>query len=80
MLIVNDDFTRVTANQSLRAIFGWPDEYFEFNSNLMGLSKRCWQFFQQLFRSLNEGEHWRGEELVVLLESFRSTTQLGQIA
>lgn len=65
VLIVNDDFTRVTANQSLRTIFGWPDEDFEFNSNLLGLNKRRWQFFQQLFISLNEGDHWRGEELVV---------------
>ncbi len=65
VLIFNNDFTRVTANQSLRAIFGWPDEDFEFNSNLMGLNKRRWHFFQQLFMSLNEGEHWRGEELVI---------------
>ncbi|MCW9082586.1 MAG: EAL domain-containing protein [Colwellia sp.] len=65
VLIVNEDFTRVTANQSLRAVFGWLDEDFEFNSNLMGLSKRRWQFFLQLLPSLSEGEHWRGEELVV---------------
>lgn len=65
VLIVNDDFTRITANQSLRTAFGWPDEDFEFNSNLLGLSKRRWQFFQQLLPSLGEGEHWRGEELVI---------------
>ncbi|NQY89102.1 MAG: EAL domain-containing protein [Colwellia sp.] len=65
VLIVNADHTQVTANQSLRSVFGWTDEDFDFNSNLMGLSKRRWQFFQALIPSLEEGEHWRGEELVV---------------
>lgn len=65
VLIINHDFTQVTANQSLRAAFGWPDEDFEFTSNLLGLTRRRWQFFRQLLPSLAEGEHWRGEELVV---------------
>ncbi len=64
VLIINGDYTRATANQSLRSVFGWIDEDFDFNSNLMGLNKRRWQFFQQLLPSLKEGEHWRGEELV----------------
>ncbi|MBL4900180.1 MAG: EAL domain-containing protein, partial [Colwellia sp.] len=64
VLIVNHDYTRATANQSLCSTFGWLDEDFYFNSNLMGLSKRRWQFFQKLIPSLKEGEHWRGEELV----------------
>jgi len=65
VLIVNDDFTRITANQSLRNVFGLSDEEFIFNHNFMGLNKRRWKYFQELFPSLNEGEHWRGEELVV---------------
>jgi len=65
VLIVNDDFTRITANQSLRNVFGLSDENFSVNHNFMGLSERRWRFFQHLFLSLNEGEHWRGEELVV---------------
>jgi diguanylate cyclase (GGDEF)-like protein/PAS domain S-box-containing protein len=64
VLIINDNYTRATANQSLCSVFGWPDEDFDFDRNLMGLSKRRWQFFQQLLPSLDEGEHWRGEELV----------------
>lgn len=64
VLIVNDNYTRATANKSLCSVFGWNDEEFDFSSNLMGLSKRRWQFFQQLLPSLEEGEHWRGEELV----------------
>lgn len=64
VLIVNHDYTRATANQSLCRAFGWHDEDFEFDSNLLGLSKRRWLFFQQLIPSLDEGEHWRGEELV----------------
>ncbi|MBL4941400.1 MAG: EAL domain-containing protein [Colwellia sp.] len=65
VLIVNDDFTQITANQSLRKVFKLPDENFDFNSNFMGLSERRWRFFQHLLPSLNENEHWRGEELVV---------------
>jgi diguanylate cyclase (GGDEF)-like protein/PAS domain S-box-containing protein len=64
VLIVNGDFTQATANQSLCCVFGWTDENFDFNSNLLGLSKRRWKFFQQLLPTLAEGEHWRGEELV----------------
>lgn len=64
VLIVNGDFTQATANQSLCSVFGWPDEDFAFNRNLLGLSKRRWKFFQQLLPTLEEGKHWRGEELV----------------
>ena len=65
VLIVNDDHSRITANQSLRNVFNLPEEEFRFTNNFMGLSKRRWRFFQQLFSSLKEGEHWRGEEIVV---------------
>ncbi len=65
VLIVNDDFTRITANQSLRNVFGLSDEEFIFNHNFMGLDKRRWKYFKGLFPSLNEGDHWRGEELVI---------------
>lgn len=64
VLIVNDDFTRITANQSLRNVFGLPEEEFILNHNVMGLPKHRWLFFQTLFPSLKEGQHWRGEELV----------------
>ena len=65
VLIVNDDFTRITANQSLRNVFKLSDEDFRANHNFMGLNKRRWKFFQDLFPSLNEDDHWRGEELVI---------------
>jgi len=64
VLIVNHDYTRATANQSLCRVFGWLNEDVAFTSNLMGLSLRRWIFFQKLLPSLQEGEHWRGEELV----------------
>ena len=64
VLIINDKYSRATANKSLCSVFGWPDEDFDFTSNLMGLSKQRWKFFQKLLPSLAEGEHWCGEELV----------------
>jgi diguanylate cyclase (GGDEF)-like protein len=65
VLIVNDDFTRITANQSLRNVFRLTDEDFSVNRNFMGLNKRRWKYFRDLFPSLNEGDHWRGEELAI---------------
>jgi len=65
VLIVNDDYTRITANQSLRNIFGLSDENYVYNHNFMGLSRQRWRYFKKLFPTLNEGDHWRGEELVV---------------
>jgi len=65
VLIINYDFTQVTANQSLRNVFKLPSENFNFDSNFMGLNESRWKFFRYLFPSLSEGEHWRGEELVV---------------
>ncbi|MDX2367215.1 MAG: EAL domain-containing protein, partial [Colwellia sp.] len=64
VLIINDNYTRAMANQSLCRVFGWLGEDFDFTRNLMGLSRRRWQFFQQLLPSLAEGDHWCGEELV----------------
>lgn len=64
VLIVNDDFTRITANQSLRNVFGLSEEDFSLNHNFLGLPKGRWTYFKALFRSLHEGEHWRGEELI----------------
>ena len=64
VLIINDKYSRATANKSLCSVFGWRDEDFDFTSNLMGLSKQRWKFFQKLLPALKEGEHCRGEELV----------------
>ena len=64
VLIINDNYTRAMANQSLCSVFGWLGEDFDFTRNLMGLSRRRWQFYQQLLPSLAEGDHWCGEELV----------------
>ncbi|PCH93927.1 MAG: GGDEF-domain containing protein [Gammaproteobacteria bacterium] len=65
VLIINDDFTEVTANQSLRNVFELPNENFDFTKNFMGLNEQRWRFFQHLLPSLKEGEHWRGEEIVI---------------
>ncbi|MEW6984249.1 EAL domain-containing protein [Colwelliaceae bacterium 6471] len=64
VLIISDNFEKVTANQSLRDVFGWEDEEFEFTTSLLGLDKERRQFYQQLLSSLGENSHWRGEELI----------------
>jgi len=65
VLIISDNFERVTANQSLRDVFGWQDEEFKFDSSLLGLSKERRQFYRRLLMTLHQDSHWRGEELIL---------------
>jgi len=64
VLIISDNFTRVTVNNSLQEAFGWQDEEFSFDSNVFGLDGQRRNFYKKILLSLKEGEHWRGEELV----------------
>ncbi|PKG81329.1 GGDEF-domain containing protein [Colwellia sp. 75C3] len=65
VFIIDEKISRVTANQSMRAVFDWPEEEFDFNSKLLGISQKRRNFYHKLMLSLKEGEHWRGEELIV---------------
>jgi diguanylate cyclase (GGDEF)-like protein/PAS domain S-box-containing protein len=64
VLIISDNFSRVIANESIRAIFGWKDEEFAFNATLFGLSDDRFNFYFKLFTHLQAGDDWRGEELI----------------
>jgi diguanylate cyclase (GGDEF)-like protein/PAS domain S-box-containing protein len=64
VLIISDNFSRVTANESLREVFSWHDEEFAFDANLFGLTADRFSFYQKLFKHLNAGDNWRGEELI----------------
>ena len=64
VLIINDDFSRVTANQSFRDVFNWTEEQFQFDRGFLGMNRQCWKFYRLLLPSLAEGEHWSGEELI----------------
>ena len=64
VFIVNEKVTRVTVNQSMREVFGWQEEEFDFNSSLLGIPKDRRSFYYKLLGSLDEGDHWRGEELI----------------
>ncbi|PKI15788.1 GGDEF-domain containing protein [Colwellia sp. 12G3] len=65
VFIIDEKISRVTANQSMRAVFDWPEEEFDFSSKLLGISQKRRSFYHKLMLSLKEGEHWRGEELIV---------------
>ena len=65
VFIIDEKISRVTANHSMRTIFEWPEEEFDFNSKLLGISQKRRSFYHKLMLSLKEGEHWRGEELIV---------------
>jgi diguanylate cyclase (GGDEF)-like protein len=66
VFIIDEKISRATANQSMRAVFDWPEEEFYFSSKVLGISQKRRSFYHQLMLSLKEGEHWRGEELIVI--------------
>ncbi len=65
VFIIDEKISRITANQSMRAVFDWPEEEFDFSDKLLGVSQKRYSFYRKLMLSLKEGEHWRGEELIV---------------
>jgi len=65
VFIIDEKISKVTANQSMRNVFDWPEEEFDFSAELLGISQQRRSFYHKLMLSLKEGEHWRGEELIV---------------
>lgn len=64
VLIISDNFTRLMVNDSLRQAFGWHSDEFSFESKLFGFDDKKRAFYKKLLTSLNEDDHWRGEELI----------------
>lgn len=64
VLIIDEKIQRVTANQSMREVFQWTDEEFDFQTDILGITPTRQDFYTDLLLSLKEGEHWCGEELV----------------
>ena len=64
VLIIDEKISRVTANNSMRQVFGWKEEIFDFDSNILGIEVQRQRFYKHLLLSLKEGQHWSGEELV----------------
>jgi diguanylate cyclase (GGDEF)-like protein len=65
VFIIDEKISKVTANHSMRTVFEWAEEEFEFDGEVLGISKERRRFFYHLLRSLKEGEHWRGDEHIV---------------
>ena len=65
VFIVDEKISRVTVNQSMSDVFDLPETEFDFNEEFLGIGHKRRRFYQQLLLSLREGEHWRGEELIV---------------
>ncbi|MBA6348392.1 EAL domain-containing protein [Colwellia sp. BRX8-9] len=63
VLIINQDFTKVTSNQAMRNIFGWEEEQ-PFNDSLIGIDRKKIKYYSDVALSLGVNDHWRGEELV----------------
>jgi len=64
VMIISQDFSNVIANYAIREAFGWENEQIIFDASTFGLSEERTREYKQIFKSLKEGEHWRGEELI----------------
>jgi diguanylate cyclase (GGDEF)-like protein/PAS domain S-box-containing protein len=64
VLIINQDFTRVTANKAMREILGWEEEEQSFNDPSIGLDKRKVKYYSNIALNLGVNDSWVGEELI----------------
>jgi diguanylate cyclase (GGDEF)-like protein/PAS domain S-box-containing protein len=64
VLIINQDFTKVTSNQAIRNIFGWKEEELPFNEKALGLDKDKIKYYRNIVLALHVNDHWRGEEII----------------
>jgi diguanylate cyclase (GGDEF)-like protein/PAS domain S-box-containing protein len=64
VIIINQDFTKVTSNAAIREVFGWEQEEFPFHQSLLGFDKAKIKFYTSIVLNLKVGQHWRGEELI----------------
>ena len=68
VFIIDGSISRVTVNQSMRDVFGWQAEKFDFQADILGINKDRQVFYAELLNSLSYGENWRGEELITTLK------------
>lgn len=64
VIIINQDFTKVTSNAAIREVFGWEQEEFPFHQSLLGFDKAKIRFYTNIVLGLGADQHWRGEELI----------------
>lgn len=64
VIIINQDFTKVTSNAAIREVFGWEQEEFPFYQSLLGFNRKKIKFYTDIILSLGADQHWRGEELI----------------
>ena len=65
VLIIDENLSRVTANHSIRQIFGWHDEIFDLKFDILGVNREKQRFYKHILLSLKVGQHWSGEELII---------------
>jgi diguanylate cyclase (GGDEF)-like protein/PAS domain S-box-containing protein len=64
VVIINEDFTKVTSNAAIRDVFGWEEEEFTFHESLLGFDKEKIKFYTDILLNLRLDQHWRGEDLI----------------
>lgn len=64
VFIISENFTRIVVNKSLQDALGWRSDDISFDDELFGLNSKRRAFYRRLFNSLNEHDHWRGEEII----------------
>lgn len=68
VIIINQDFTKVTSNAAIREVFGWQQEEFSFHKSILGFDDTKVKFYTNILSNLRVGQHWRGEELITTEE------------
>ncbi|WP_170309536.1 EAL domain-containing protein [Litorilituus lipolyticus] len=64
VLIINQDFSKITSNQAIRKVFGWQKEELDFEESTFGLNKQRIKYYMDIVTNLGVDDYWRGEELI----------------
>jgi diguanylate cyclase (GGDEF)-like protein/PAS domain S-box-containing protein len=63
VLIINQEFTKIISNQSVRKVFGWKEEQL-LNDPSINFDLEKVKYFQNISLGLSLNEHWSGEEII----------------
>ncbi|REL31392.1 EAL domain-containing protein [Thalassotalea euphylliae] len=64
VVIIDENFERVTVNQSMGQVFGWKNEEFDYHRGLFGLTEKRSDYYLELLPTLKNKGHYSGEELI----------------
>ncbi len=89
VFMLDSKFKKVTVNPSLKELFCFDKEEFDFDTKILGVPRERYGFYLDVLNSLKHDEkHWSGEELIttpkgdkyhVLISISKSSSQTGSM-